>query len=444
MANAIKQTNTLDSKLSKVGNVIAGAFAVNKIANFGSAIIDSLSKYEMFMASIKAMLGGNKGAAEALNSQLVNLAKTTPFSLEDVQSGSKQLLAYGFSVGNVTKDLKTLGDVSSGVGAPLNDIVYLYGTLRTQGRAFTKDINQFTGRGIPIIKELAKQFKVTDAAVMDLVKDGKIGFEQIEKAFKSMTSEGGLFFNMMDEQSKTVGGKISNMGDAWEQLKISIGKSQTGIIASTLDFTNKFLDNLNRGIGAKNLIEESFKKSGTKDFSFMETTFQQFGEKFGGLFGGKPAEGGYTELQQYADAMMKSKVSSSTDVYKAIENKKSLSYIISNIRGDRTIDDLYKERHISVLQTLIGKNQDIIDMYLKPKDGSGNSSGVGSPKSGSDIASGIQESVQRPQNLYINIDKLIEKQIIETNTLDESLPEIKMKVSQVLLEVVNDINNLSR
>ena len=71
------------------------------------------------------------------------------------------MLAYSSTVDNVVDELVMLGNVASGVGAPLQDIAYLYGTLRTQGRAFTVDIRQFAGRGIPIYEELAKVLGVT-------------------------------------------------------------------------------------------------------------------------------------------------------------------------------------------------------------------------------------------------------------------------------------------
>ena len=88
------------------------------------------------------------------------------------------MIAYGSSSSTVVDEMRMLGDISSGVGLSLSEVGYLYGTLRTQGRAYATDIRQFTGRGIPIIKELAKQFKVTDGEVMKLVEDGKVWIQR--------------------------------------------------------------------------------------------------------------------------------------------------------------------------------------------------------------------------------------------------------------------------
>ena len=189
------------------------------VVSFGKAVVDSLVNYEYFSASLRTLMLGDAQAAKALENQLVETAKTTPFSLVEVQDATKQLLAYGFSAGSVVKNIRMLGDVASALKIPFSDIAYLYGTLKTQGRAFSKDIMQFTGRGIPIVKELAKQFKVADSEVMKLVESGKVGFKEVEKAFQSMTAEGGMFFDMMQQQAKTTGGQISMLGDNWEQLK---------------------------------------------------------------------------------------------------------------------------------------------------------------------------------------------------------------------------------
>jgi hypothetical protein len=209
---------------------------------------------------------GDAQAAKALENQLVETAKTTPFSLVEVQDATKQLLAYGFSAGKVVENIRMLGDVASALKIPFGDIAYLYGTLKTQGRAFSKDISQFTGRGIPIVKELAKQFKVADGEVMKLVESGKVGFKEVEKAFQSMTAEGGMFFDMMQQQAKTTGGQISALGDSWKQLKVNIGRNEQSILNNTVSFLNKMVDHFSRRFGEIADQQEHFAKFGAKAF----------------------------------------------------------------------------------------------------------------------------------------------------------------------------------
>ena len=127
-----------------------------------------------------------------------------------------------------------MGDVASGVGAPLNDIVYLYGTLNASGRVALMDIRQFAGRGIPIYEELAKVLGIAKERVNDFASAGKISFEHVEQAFKNMTSEGGRFNNLMEKQSASIVGLKANLGDAIDTAKNDLGKKLQPLFESTL------------------------------------------------------------------------------------------------------------------------------------------------------------------------------------------------------------------
>ena len=87
--------------------------------------------------------------------------------------------------------MKMLGSVAAGLSVPLNDLIYLYGTLRAQGRVMTIDIRQFAMRGIPIYDELAKVLGVAKDQINGIVSSGGVTFEHVEQAFKNMTSAGG-------------------------------------------------------------------------------------------------------------------------------------------------------------------------------------------------------------------------------------------------------------
>lgn len=203
---------------------LAGAFAVGQLAaqaftkgmdsliDVGKAGIKVASDMEQTKVAFDTMLGSAKLASQTLK-QLSDFAASTPFTLPEVLAGAKQLAAYGFEAGDLTKQMKMLGDVASGLSIPMNELVYVYGTLRAQGRAYTRDLMQFAMRGIPIYDELAKVLNVSKDKIQDLVEAGKVGFPEIQKAFQNMTGEGGKFYNLMDKQSKTFGGTMSNLQD---------------------------------------------------------------------------------------------------------------------------------------------------------------------------------------------------------------------------------------
>lgn len=207
------------------------------------SIVQTRGQFQQLEIAFSTMLKSSSQAKKLMDS-LIDTAARTPFDLQGIAQTTKQMLAYGSTVDNVVDEIVMLGNVASGVGAPLQDIAYLYGTLRTQGRAFTVDIRQFAGRGIPIYEELAKVLGVTKDEVTSLVSEGKVGFAEVEKAFQNMTDSAGIYYNLMQEQSKSLTGMISNMGDAWDNALNSLGKANQDIFGDAIQGATYMIEHL--------------------------------------------------------------------------------------------------------------------------------------------------------------------------------------------------------
>ncbi|WP_159517713.1 tape measure protein [Sunxiuqinia indica] len=208
-------------------------FSARFLKDFITSIAQVRGEFQQLEVSLQTILR-DKSAADRLMQQVVNYAATTPFELQDVAKGTKQLLAYGFAAGDVINTFKTLGDVSAGLSVPIGDLIYLYGTLNTQGRAYTRDILQFTSRGIPIIEELASQFGVAKSEIQGMVEAGKVGFKDVETAFKSMTGEGGKFEGLVDAISEKIPTLAANYQDAVTRALNGIGKNNEETIAAAI------------------------------------------------------------------------------------------------------------------------------------------------------------------------------------------------------------------
>lgn len=236
--NADEIVKSLTDSLKRTAAEIGGLVAIKK---FGSDIIDATGKMQQLQVALSTILQ-DKSKADALLADISRFAVTTPFSIDEVATGAKQLLAYGSSADNVVGELSMLGDVASGLQIPLGQLIYLYGTLRTQGRAMTVDIRQFAGRGIPIYEQLAKVLGVTKDEVSGLVTEGKVGFKEVEQAFKNMTSEGGQFNNM-----------LANSAGTWPQ---QIAAVEEKLFLKLNEFGNKYKEVFEFGIGtAEDLVE---------------------------------------------------------------------------------------------------------------------------------------------------------------------------------------------
>ena len=244
-AEAKKQMQELDRSglsLQKTIGRLASAFAMKELV---SKIATVRGEFQQLEVAFKTMLGSAE-QAKTLMSQLTQTAATTPFGLEDVAQGAKQLLAYGFEAEKVNETLIRLGDIAAGLSVPLNDLVYLYGTTMAQGRLYTQDLNQFTGRGIPMISELARQFGVAESKVKELVEAGKVGFPEVQKVIESLTDEGGKFGGLMEAQSKTITGQISNIEDAISMMFNELGQQSEGVINTTLSGISYVIEHYER------------------------------------------------------------------------------------------------------------------------------------------------------------------------------------------------------
>lgn len=244
-SSVVKDSERMDASFGKLKNTLAGLTAGVSFAALARQVVQIRGEVQQLEVAFETMLG-SKARAEALMTEVIDLAAKTPFGLQEVSNATKMLLAYGSTAESVAEEIKMLGNIASGLSIPLNDMIYLYGTTRTQGRMFTQDLRQFMGRGIPLAEELAKQFGVTKDKVGELVTAGKVGFDEMAKALQAMTSEGGQFNNLMDKQSQTIAGQISNLEDAIYQMFNEIGRANEGVISGAVDIASSLVENYER------------------------------------------------------------------------------------------------------------------------------------------------------------------------------------------------------
>ena len=242
MAQVVEQQGqSIENVFGRIRSIASMAFSGFTAKEIISTLANVRGDFQQFEIAFETMLhSGEK--AKAMVTDLAKLAASTPFDMKGVVSGAKQLLAYGFAADQITDTMRRLGDISAGLGLNLQDLTWLYGTTMVQGRLFTRDLMQFTGRGIPMTEALAKQFGVTKDKVSELVTAGKIGFPEVEKAIKSMTDEGGQFGGLMEKQSHSITGQISNIQDSIEMAINDLGTQTEGLMNDALDITSKVID----------------------------------------------------------------------------------------------------------------------------------------------------------------------------------------------------------
>lgn len=211
--------------------------------NLVSSIVSVRGQFQQLEIAFGTMLHSEEKAT-AFMQQMVNTAAKTPYDLMGVAEGAKQLLAYGVSAEKVNDTLVRLGNIASGLSIPLNDIIYLYGTTMVQGRLYAQDVRQFTGRGIPLVQELAEKYHTTAKGIDEMVSAGKIGFSDVEEVLNKMTNAGGQFYQLMEKQSSSLTGQISNLQDAWDSALNSLGEKSEGALSAGIQSATYLVEHM--------------------------------------------------------------------------------------------------------------------------------------------------------------------------------------------------------
>lgn len=236
-----QQTSQMDTAFRNLSIGVASYFSASLLKDFTMQLINVRGEFQKTEVAFATMLGdGDK--AKDLMQEMVELAARTPFSLQDVSAGAKQLLAFQVPANQVLDVLTRLGNIASGLGVPLSRINLVYGQVKAKGRLMGDDLRQFTEAGIPMVAELAKKFNKTTAEISDMVTAGKIGFKDVKDVLFSLTDEGGMFFNLMEKQSKTLSGRVSNLGDEFSQMLNKIGQNQEGLLSAGIDGVTNLIE----------------------------------------------------------------------------------------------------------------------------------------------------------------------------------------------------------
>lgn len=224
-----KETMKMDQAFSRVGTMLKTYLG----AQLARQLVQVRGEFQQLDVAFTTMLG-NKEKADTLMAQIVDTAAKTPFTLTEVASGAKQLLAYQVAAEEVNETVIRLGNISAGVSVPISRLILAYGQVKAKGRLMGDDLRQFTEAGIPIIHELAKVTGTADENISKMVESGKIGFAEVQQVIQNLTNEGGMFYNLMEKQSKTLTGQLSNLQDAWDRMLNSVGAQNDNILSGII------------------------------------------------------------------------------------------------------------------------------------------------------------------------------------------------------------------
>lgn len=273
-----------------VGQLAVTAFtsAASKLLDAGKFAIQSASDFEQNRIAFETMLGSADKAKKLLK-DVSDFAAKTPFELPEVVTGAKQLLAYNIEAEKLIPTFNALGNIAAGVGKDkLPQLILAFGQVKAAGRLTGNELRQFTEAGVPMLDELGKRFGKTAGEVKIMVEEGKVGFADVEAAMFGMSQEGGKFFNLMQRQSTTFGGVMSNLSDNFGKLaREIIGINDVGDIRQGSIFyylsqgAQRFLTWLDAN---KDGIIKFFNDTFTNAVNFLREAWEKLEPEFQGLW----------------------------------------------------------------------------------------------------------------------------------------------------------------
>lgn len=232
---AVQQART---ELISLGAVSFGGLGLK------DAIVQTIrlgKEMEMTRIAFNTMLGSAEKGAQTI-AVLQKFADLTPFNNDEVIKSGRMLLNAGVATDQLTKKLTMIGDVASGVSQPLVDMVMIYTKAANQGKIQAEELQQLGERGVPILQQFSKMLGLSASEIMELGSKGKLTFDLLDEAFEKMTSEGGQYFNLMEKQSRSLGGKWSNLQAEFTKFATSIGEQSIPGLTKALD---EFLAKIN-------------------------------------------------------------------------------------------------------------------------------------------------------------------------------------------------------
>ena len=233
---------------AQLKRAIALVFSVSQIRGYITKLAQVRGEFELQNRALQAILQ-NKEEADRLFGQITELAVKSPFQLKELVTYTKQLAAYRVESEKLFDTTKMLADVSAGLGVDMQRLILAYGQVKAANYLRGTELRQFSEAGINILGELATYFTeiegraISVGEVFEMVSKRMVSFQDVEKIFQKITSEGGIFYNMQEIQADTLAGMISNMQDSMDIMLNELGTENEGLLKGSVALVREIVEN---------------------------------------------------------------------------------------------------------------------------------------------------------------------------------------------------------
>ena len=194
--------------LQKTAIIIAGVSAAVGYA------IKKAGDFEQWQIQFETLMGSAEQAKKFLE-DLEMFGLKASFDFPSLARTSKLLIGMGVSADKVIPTLKMLGDVAVGSNMDIEQLTEAYLKIRNMsGSLEGRQARMIIGK-IPQFVAALNQLYGTQAKTFEELENlkGSIPFEDITKAFQTLSAEGGAFGNLMAKLDNSALGALGDLKD---------------------------------------------------------------------------------------------------------------------------------------------------------------------------------------------------------------------------------------
>ena len=203
-----------------------GAGIAKLTEGLGKLAVESLQAYgevEKLKTGLSVVFGSDT-EANTMFEGIKEYSLESPFGVEQTTEMATLLKQSGIYGTELLDTMKMIGDTAGGNEEKFRRIANNYAQIASIGKASMLDMRQFAYAGIPIYKKVAEELGVSQSVLRQMISDGEVTNEVIEKVFKTMTSEGGEFYKAVERGAETLNARLVNLKDSMNMAKAGIGE----------------------------------------------------------------------------------------------------------------------------------------------------------------------------------------------------------------------------
>ena len=225
-----------------IGRMGAAFLSFTAATSFVKQMVAVRGEIESLEVSFRTLIGSASAGTELLN-QIKQYAVSTPMQLGDLAKGAQTLLSFNIEAEKVMPVLKQIGDISMGDAAKFQSLTLAFSQMSSTGKLMGQDLLQMINAGFNPLTVIAEKTGKSVAQLKEEMSAGKITVDMVADAFQSATAEGGKFYQMLERQSQTTRGALSNLQGAVDDALNELGEKTQGVVMGAVQMATDLVRN---------------------------------------------------------------------------------------------------------------------------------------------------------------------------------------------------------